>query len=270
VWLAVASQHTNVLVWNVTTRTLARELPIEQPRGDPALVVHPSKPIVAVVTDRLLFWDIELGRLVDCVTGIPDKVTQAAAFSPDGRWFALGLPDGVALWKLFERQPPAVYQTQGASTRALGFSRSSGRLAVGDDEGKIMLLEVTQGRWGATFEGHTRMVVDLAFTPEDKSLVSVGWDGTIRFWCLANHQLELTLSHGGAPVTGVAFSPDGNTMATSGADGTVRLWPAAPRLEAAPVTPVRAESRTARRSPSAERAPLSFLGDGSGYESLAQ
>ena len=76
-------------------------------------------------------------------------------------------------------------------------------------------------------EGHLDGVFGLAFAPDDKTLVSTSWDGTIRFWSLANHQVALTLAHDGGPVNSVAFSPDGNLMATSGSDGTARLWPAA-------------------------------------------
>ena len=79
----------------------------------------------------------------------------------------------------------------------------------------------------ARLDGHTLGVYGLAFAPDDKTLVSTSWDGTIRFWSVANHQVALTLAHDGGPVTSVAFSPDGNLMATSGSDGTARLWPAA-------------------------------------------
>ena len=76
-------------------------------------------------------------------------------------------------------------------------------------------------------EGHFDRVFGLAFAPDDKTLVSTSWDGTIKFWSLANCQVALTLAHDGGPVNSVAFSPDGNLMATSGSDGTARLWPAA-------------------------------------------
>ena len=76
-------------------------------------------------------------------------------------------------------------------------------------------------------DDHKESVHGLAFAPDDRTLVSTSWDGTIRFWSVANQQVALTLAHDGGVVTSVAFSPDGNLMATSGSDGTARLWPAA-------------------------------------------
>ena len=40
-------------------------------------------------------------------------------------------------------------------------------------------------------------VFGLAFAPDDKTLVSTSWDGTIRFWSLANYQVALMLTHEG-------------------------------------------------------------------------
>jgi WD40 repeat protein len=99
-------------------------------------------------------------------------------------------------------------------------------MASGGDDRRVIIYDVRQGVT-ARLEGHTLGVTGLAFAPDDKTLVSTSWDGTIRFWSLANHEVALTLAHDGGPVTSVEFSRDGNLMATSGSDGTARLWPAA-------------------------------------------
>jgi WD40 repeat protein len=90
-----------------------------------------------------------------------------------------------------------------------------------------VLYEVRRGGFTRQLEGHTDWVFGLAFAPDDKTLVSTSWDGTIRFWSLANYQVALLLAPGGGGDNSVAFSPDGNLMATCGSDGTARLWPAA-------------------------------------------
>jgi WD40 repeat protein len=90
----------------------------------------------------------------------------------------------------------------------------------------VTLYDVRRQRPIKSFEPHTDPVWGLAFTPDDKTLVTTSWDGTIKFSSVANYQQMLTLAHGGGPVYWVTFSPDGNLMATCSTDTTVRLWPA--------------------------------------------
>jgi len=99
-------------------------------------------------------------------------------------------------------------------------------LASGGDDNLVVLYDVQRGM-ATRLEGHTDIVLGLAFAPHDKTLVSTSWDGSMRFWSLANYQVALMLVPGGGVNNSVDFSPDGNLMATCGSDGTARLWPAA-------------------------------------------
>ncbi|MGH3815584.1 MAG: hypothetical protein ACRDUV_24555, partial [Pseudonocardiaceae bacterium] len=76
--------------------------------------------------------------------------------------------------------------------------------------------------------GHTDTVRSVKFSPDGRTLVTVGDDDTIRLWGVTNPTRPVKL---GEPLTGhnggvesVAFSPDGRTLATASDDETVRLW----------------------------------------------
>ncbi len=77
-----------------------------------------------------------------------------------------------------------------------------------------------------TFYGHTSDVVEVAFTPDGKRVVSAGKGGTILLWdATTGEELSALKGHEGR-IDGLAVSPDGSSIASAGSDAKVRLWDA--------------------------------------------
>jgi len=75
-------------------------------------------------------------------------------------------------------------------------------------------------------EGHTQNVNGVAFTPNGKALISVGYDATLRIWPLPDGAPEvITLP---SPLNAAAVAADGE-IAAGGADGKVRFLTAGGR-----------------------------------------
>ncbi|MDQ3764379.1 MAG: TIR domain-containing protein [Actinomycetota bacterium] len=79
-----------------------------------------------------------------------------------------------------------------------------------------------------TLRGHTNIVNEVAFTPDERTLATASVDRTIRLWDVGDRDRPRPL---GTPLTGhtdavasVVFSPNGQTLATASADRTARLW----------------------------------------------
>ncbi|HWX90280.1 MAG TPA: hypothetical protein VNY75_08240, partial [Rhizomicrobium sp.] len=64
----------------------------------------------------------------------------------------------------------------------------------------------------------------IAFTPDNKVLLSGGADGRIRFWDVASGQLMRSVHGHRADVWSLVVAPDGKLVASGGEDGSVALW----------------------------------------------
>jgi WD40 repeat protein/serine/threonine protein kinase len=91
----------------------------------------------------------------------------------------------------------------------------------------VRLFDLATGQPVSPVSGHVGEVVQLAFSPDGKTLASGGKDGVVRIWDLFSRGEPLVLTGHKAEVRSVAFSPAGRLVASSSYDGTVRLWSAA-------------------------------------------
>ena len=92
----------------------------------------------------------------------------------------------------------------------------------------VRLWNTRTARLVREFKGHTAGLHSVAFTPDDRTLISAGSDLTIRIWDVATGNLRgLHVGHRDK-IWGVSISHDGHTIVSASRDGTVKLWTIAP------------------------------------------
>jgi len=99
-----------------------------------------------------------------------------------------------------------------------------GKLATGDEDGKVLLWQVADGIQLITCQGHSGCVKSVAFSHQGKLLASCSDDQTVKLWDVNTGECLKTLTGHAQSVNCICFSPDGKTLASASNDESVRLW----------------------------------------------
>ena len=107
---------------------------------------------------------------------------------------------------------------------AWALSYHNNTIAIGDDCGDIITLNVITGSQIAIFSEHTSAVLSVMFSSDGTSLVSGSEDRTVKLWDVQTGGAIKTFSGHTNQVWTVSISADSTTIASGSYDHTIRLW----------------------------------------------
>lgn len=104
---------------------------------------------------------------------------------------------------------------------------ADGSLALSGGDKTVKLWDTASGREIRTFYGgHAGFVASVAFSPDERHLLSCGTEGRIVLWDRASGEKLRELPGHAKGCFRALFSPDGRTIASGGMDAVIRLWDA--------------------------------------------
>ncbi len=231
-WLFSTGWDGVIRRWNTTTW---KEAPVNSMAAGGTCAMSPAGSVAAWEEDRgvLHLDDVRTGKKLHTLPGNPAGYSKMA-FSPDGSMLAAGGNDlSMQLWevsggKLLHQWSWAKGKDNPhASVDDIAFSADGKTLTTADfRRGEIVLWEATSGtRLG---RAPHEMAFGVVYGPDGKSVLSVGWDKTVRWWSLPDLRpldtASLPAGVGEGRFHAIARSPDGQHFATLDLGGFITIW----------------------------------------------
>jgi WD40 repeat protein len=238
--LASASKDKTLRVWDSQTGILRLMSPHKYSKTVLRLSFSTDGNVLASFSGEqgngdkeIQLWDLR-SNVTGTLTGHTNAVS-AIAFVPGGNLlFSSGYDNTLRLWDLAAgaskelktyTQPPRILALSADRKYlacVIGSMLTNNTIALWSNQSQT-------GRWEEhqTLEGFKGFITSIAFSPDNKTLISTSQDNTIELWDVTSTTSRpISLDHDQVHAIQwtSAFSPDARTLLTGGKDGLLWIW----------------------------------------------
>lgn len=156
-------------------------------------------------------------------------VSYSMAMSPSNDEVFTGFVGaGFIVWDPILGKEIRQLEFEGSGPGKFAFSRDGALLAYGCLSGFISVYDAKSDKRLCKVEAHEGKVLALAFSPNDKSLVSSSDQSLdVRVWNTSDLKMVHSITEARLDVPALAFSPDGAFLVTASHDFRIRVYDAA-------------------------------------------
>ena len=222
--LVVMSWDRNIAVWDLATKRNQLQIESLPSRSLSGIdVTRDDTQLVGVGGPHITRWSLDTGEFIDDypvsdmeLESVSNLFLELVAISSDGRFaLAAGVNDVTYVWCFEGRSLGSILKGHGNFPLSLACSYANPHKAISgsyDDTVKLWTLPSTESLRGdvkglapsdelaiecdATFIGHRGGVCSVAFSPDERWIVSGSSDGSVRFWDSTDETLVLLLYGG--------------------------------------------------------------------------
>jgi WD40 repeat protein len=180
--LASGSEDRSIKLWDVASGLQLRSL-VGHEDSVLSVAFSPDGKLLAsggsYDDNKIKLWNVSTGQ--DLLTLTDSAYVASIAFSPDGKILASGSSDTIKLWDVKTAKELRTFSRPSGIGFSVSFSSDGKMLAAAVDH-EIKLWDVESGEELGTLTGHTSTVNSLSFSPNDRLLLSGGYDATLKLW----------------------------------------------------------------------------------------
>lgn len=210
-----------VRTWNVADGMLVSTLETGTPIQD--LTMRPGNEALMTVDYNGVLRHYTWPPAAPVSVSTPQPL-RAMVRDPASTWFATACEDGhVRIHQASDGAEQRAINVGGKLT-SLAVNHDGTQLAAGTVDGRVTLINPSDGAIVSAFRPHTSEVTGLAFQPQSAKLATAAADGAIRIWQLPlTAPSESPAAEGTADYVAMTLSPDGTKQYLAGADQRIRI-----------------------------------------------
>lgn len=161
-------------------------------------------------------WDLQTNETK--ILPIGEKVTSVLFAAASDQCIVLDQSGRVTLWAIESGKPSTIHGAD-KSVSGIGLNNDGSFVAIATSKGAISVKNVITAEVLKTWNGHTDKITSLTFANNNDWLASVGDDGFLKKWSVADWSLLGEVSYGKGKMNHLSVSRDDSHVSACGGNG---------------------------------------------------